>query len=85
MAHTGNVTRFSVTRKVNSAKSAFKRAPGARRKGAALLYSVRRVFFAGGQTAETRIARILLSLAAITFDTRHAGVIALGQAERREG
>ncbi|TGZ31883.1 Uncharacterized protein DBV15_01135, partial [Temnothorax longispinosus] len=44
----------------------------------------RRVVFAGGQTAETRIARILLSLAAITFDTRHAAVIALGQAERRE-
>ncbi|EGI67025.1 hypothetical protein G5I_04457 [Acromyrmex echinatior] len=43
-----------------------------------------RVVFAGGQTAETRIARILLSLAAITFDTRHAAVIALGQAERRE-
>ncbi|KYN43548.1 Dorsal root ganglia homeobox protein [Trachymyrmex septentrionalis] len=45
---------------------------------------VLRVVFAGGQTAETRIARILLSLAAITFDTRHAAVIALGQAERRE-
>lgn len=44
----------------------------------------RRVVFAGGQTAETRIARILLSLAAITFDTRHAAVIGLGQAERRE-